>query len=59
MQVLLTDENYDSVSDALYLNGIIKILDEEGLIKIYFLETEFIKMKMLRTFLIEKCFKTD
>ena len=59
MQVLPTDENYATVFNALYLNGIKNIIEEEGSIKIYFREKEFVKLKKLRTFLIEKCSKTD
>ena len=59
MQVLPTDENYATVFNALYHNGIKNIIEEEGSIKIYFREKEFVKLKKLRTFLIEKYSKTD
>jgi len=36
MQVLPTDENYATDFNALYLNGIKNILEEEGSTKIYF-----------------------
>ena len=59
MQVLPTDENYATDFNALYLNGIKNILEEEGSIKIYFRKKEIVKLKKLRTFLIEKYSKTD
>lgn len=54
MQVLLTDKNHDPVFNALYLNDINNILEEESSIKIYIPEREFVKLKKLRKFLIEE-----
>ena len=59
MQVLLTDKNHDSVFNTLYFNFIRNILRRERFDKDLFPEKDFIKLKKLRTFLIEKCSKTD
>ena len=53
MQIVLSISNYEAIYNALYLNGIENILEEDGLIKIYFPEKEVSELDKLRKFLIE------
>ena len=52
MQIVLSISNYETIYNALYLNGIENILEEDGIIKICFSESESNELVKLRKFLI-------
>ena len=52
MQIVFSISNYEAIYNALYLNGTENILEEDGLIKIYFSENESNELYKLRKFLI-------
>jgi len=52
MQIVLSISNYETIYNALYLNGIENILEEDGIIKIYFSKSESNELVNLRKFLI-------
>ena len=53
MQIVFSMSNYEAIYNALYLNGIKNILEEDGLVKICFSESESNELYKLRKFLID------
>jgi len=52
MQIVFSMSNYEAIYNALYLNGIENILEEDGLVKICFSDSESNELYKLRKFLI-------
>ena len=53
IQIAFNDKNYDELYSKLYLEGIENILEEEGVVKIYFAENDKEKINILKEHLLE------
>lgn len=53
VRITFNKDNYDLLYNELYLNGVENILEEDGVLKLYFGESDLKKIKLLKETLIE------
>lgn len=51
VQISYSKKNYDEIYNSLYLHGIENILEEEGVLKIYFDESDLVRLNLLKEYL--------